>query len=55
MLKHPNLAKHIADAAFAEIFRELEYKAKWFGRTIPAEMVKNYRVGRPESHAYEKR
>jgi putative transposase len=33
MLKHPNLAKHIGDAAFAEIFRELEYKAKWYGRT----------------------
>jgi hypothetical protein len=24
------------------------------GRAIPAEMEKNYRVGRPESHAYEK-
>jgi hypothetical protein len=23
-------------------------------RSIPAEMDKNYRVGRPESHAYEK-
>jgi putative transposase len=33
MLKNPNLAKHIGDAAFAEIFRELEYKAKWYGRT----------------------
>jgi putative transposase len=33
MLKHPNLARHIGDAAFAEIFRELEYKAKWYGRT----------------------
>ena len=29
----PDLAKHIADAAFGEIFRELEYKAKWYGRT----------------------
>jgi putative transposase len=33
MLKHPNLARHIADAAFGEIFRELEYKAAWYGRT----------------------
>jgi putative transposase len=33
MLKNGNLAKHLADAAFAEIFRELEYKAHWYGRT----------------------
>jgi putative transposase len=33
MLKNHNLARHIGDAAFAEIFRELEYKAEWYGRT----------------------
>jgi len=33
MVQNHNLAKHIADAAFGEIFRELEYKAKWRGRT----------------------
>jgi putative transposase len=32
MLKNPRLAKHISDASFAEIFRQLEYKAKWYGR-----------------------
>jgi putative transposase len=33
MVQNHNLAKHIVDAAFGEIFRELEYKAKWHGRT----------------------
>jgi len=33
MVQNQNLAKHIVDAAFGEIFRELEYKAKWYGRT----------------------
>jgi putative transposase len=33
MTKNHNLAKHIVDAAFGEIFRELKYKAEWYGRT----------------------
>jgi putative transposase len=33
MLRNHNLAKRIGDAAFAEIFRELEYKAGWYGRS----------------------
>jgi putative transposase len=33
MVKNHNLAKHIADASFGEIFRELAYKAEWRGRT----------------------
>jgi putative transposase len=32
MMRNHCLAKHIGDAAFAEIFRELEYKASWQGR-----------------------
>jgi putative transposase len=33
MMQNHRLAKHIGDAAFDEIFRELEYKACWNGRT----------------------
>ncbi len=36
MTRNHNLAKHIVDAAFGEIFRELEYKAGWYGRTYLA-------------------
>jgi putative transposase len=38
LVKNHSLARHIADAAFGEIFRELEYKARWRGRTyLPLE------------------
>lgn len=32
MLKNHHLAKHIGDASFAVLFRQLEYKAVWYGR-----------------------
>jgi len=34
MIKHPRLARHIADAGWGEIRRQLEYKCQWYGRTL---------------------
>ena len=34
MLQHPTLAKAISDVGWSELTRQLEYKAKWYGRTF---------------------
>ena len=34
MVKNKKLAKHILDANFGEIERQLQYKSDWYGRTV---------------------
>jgi len=34
MIKHPQLARHIADAGWGEFRRQLAYKCRWYGRTL---------------------
>lgn len=36
MIQHPRLARHIADASFGEFRRMIDFKAKWYGRTVIA-------------------
>lgn len=36
MIQHPTLARHIAEASFGEFRRLIEYKARWYGRTVIA-------------------
>ena len=34
MVRNHKLARSISDAAWGEMFRQLEYKCEWYGRTL---------------------
>ena len=34
MIKNHKLARHLSDQAFGEFKRQIEYKAKWYGRKV---------------------
>ena len=34
MVRNPSLARSISDAAWGELFRQLEYKCEWYGRQL---------------------
>lgn len=34
MVKNPRLAKAISDVGWGEFVRQLDYKARWYGRTL---------------------
>lgn len=49
MVQHPTLAKAIADAGWGELVRQLEYKARWYGRNLSSDAQESqpvYGLGR---------